>query len=344
MFDPQLDLLPNFFLRLPLKEISVRALHTLSLNKSRSERKTIMLLFDHPIPLFFTLLFVLSVFVEIGHRAGLRMSIDTDSLRHEQLVAARDAIGLLLSLLLGFTLAMAIARFDHRKQLLVDEANSISTTALRARTLPEPLNAKVLGLLREYVEARARFSAARLEGQDLQQSIVAAKRLQDQLWEQAVLVAKTTPTAITSLFIQSLNETIDLSETPGNARESRSPSDLGDVDIDFAVGLPDRGHERSAEVPVRDAGHAAYDRYRDGTDRRPEQSSRRPAANRRQKHGALAARPLFGTRPKIAGVRSTRIVRGVPRFDRSSGDESHTGQAPVDRKRRACQRCCAGDS
>jgi hypothetical protein len=78
-----------------------------------------------PYPLIFLLLFALSVFVEIEHRAGMRLSVDTDSLRHEQLAAARDAIGLLLSL--------AIARFRQRKQLLVDEANSISRTALRAR-------------------------------------------------------------------------------------------------------------------------------------------------------------------------------------------------------------------
>jgi len=68
------------------------------------------MLFDHPTPFFFVLLFALSVFVEIEHRAGMRLSVDTDSLRHEQLVAARDAIGLLLILLLGFTLARAIAR------------------------------------------------------------------------------------------------------------------------------------------------------------------------------------------------------------------------------------------
>jgi hypothetical protein len=94
-----------------------------------------------PYPLISLLLFALSVFVEIGHRAGMRLSVDTDSLRHEQLAAARDAIGLLLSL--------AIARFGQRKQLLVDEANSMSRTALRARTLPEPVNTKVFGLLRE---------------------------------------------------------------------------------------------------------------------------------------------------------------------------------------------------
>ena len=186
-----------------------------------------MLLFDHPIPLFFVLLFALSVFVEIGHRVGMHMSVDTDTLRHEQLVAARDAIGLLLSLLLGFTLAMAIARFDQRKQLLVEEANSISSAALRARMLPEPVNTKVLRLLREYVDARARFSAARLEGQDLKESIVTAKHLQDQMWDQALLVAKTVPTAITSLFIQSLNETFGLSEKRLATLEDRVPLPIG---------------------------------------------------------------------------------------------------------------------
>src|SRR5438045_3012284 len=144
-------------------------LHAREINRGKSERP-FMLLFDHAIPLFFVLFFILSVFVEIGHRAGLRMSVDTDTLRHEQLVAARDAIGLLLSLLMGFTLAMAIARFDQRKQLLVDEANAIGTAMLWARTLPEPASTKMLGLLREYVDARARFSAARLEQQDLQES------------------------------------------------------------------------------------------------------------------------------------------------------------------------------
>ena len=82
-------------------------------------------------------------------------------------------------------------------------------------------------MLREYVDARARFSAARLEGQDLKESIVTAKHLQDQLWDQALLVAKTVPTAITSLFIQSLNKTFDLSERRLATFEDRVPLPIG---------------------------------------------------------------------------------------------------------------------
>jgi hypothetical protein len=66
--------------------------------------------------LFAVLFVVLLVLVEIGHRIGLRISVDTDEFRHEQLMGARDAISVLLSLLLGFTLAMALSRSGQRKQ------------------------------------------------------------------------------------------------------------------------------------------------------------------------------------------------------------------------------------
>ena len=43
----------------------------------------------------------------------------------------------LLGLLLGFTFAMAVGRFESRKQLVLDEANGIGTTWLRAGYLSE---------------------------------------------------------------------------------------------------------------------------------------------------------------------------------------------------------------
>jgi hypothetical protein len=147
-------------------------------------------------------------------------------LRHEQLVAARDAIEFLLSLLLGFTLAMAISHFDQRKQLLVDEANSIGTTALRAHMLPESVSNKMLDLLREYIDARVRFSSANLNAPELLQSIATTKRLQNQMWEQSVVASKLAPNTITSAFIQSLNESIDLSEKRLSTLENRVPPSI----------------------------------------------------------------------------------------------------------------------
>jgi hypothetical protein len=131
---------------------------------------------------------------------------------------------LLVSLLLGFTLAMALPRYEDREKLLIDEANAIGTTALRAQMLPEPARGKTLQLLSEYVDARVRFSTAELGEPEFQQSLVRTKHLQDQLWQQTVMVAQQSPTPITSIFVQSLNESIDLTEKRLATLENRVPN------------------------------------------------------------------------------------------------------------------------
>ena len=83
----------------------------------------------------------------------------------------------ILGLLLGFTFFMSLARYDLRKQLVVEEANAIGTTYLRAQLLPEPYMTEISGLLRQYVDAR-------LEGIQpgkLHDAIVKAEQLHDQL-------------------------------------------------------------------------------------------------------------------------------------------------------------------
>ena len=50
----------------------------------------------------------------------------------------RSAVLALLGLLLGFSFALAGTRHETRRELLVEEANSIGTTARRAQLLPEP--------------------------------------------------------------------------------------------------------------------------------------------------------------------------------------------------------------
>jgi hypothetical protein len=180
-------------------------------------------LFDQPWTLFGVLFVMLVVLVEMGHRIGLRLSVDTDELRHEQLVGARDGISTLMSLLLGFTLAMTLSRYDQRKQLIVAEANAIGTTSLRAQMLPDAARGKMLELLREYVDARVAFANAGMQGTGLAQSLAHAKQLQNEMWRQSVEVARQSPTAITSIFAQALNESIDLSEKRLAMLENRVP-------------------------------------------------------------------------------------------------------------------------
>ncbi len=144
----------------------------------------------------------------------------------EEIVAARDGISLLLSLLLAFTLAMVLTRYDLRKQLIVDEANAIGTTRLRAQMLSEPSRTKILELLRQYVDARIGFYGAGLNDEKLKTSFSQARQLQDEMWQQSVVVAQQDPTPITSIFVQSLNDAINLSEKRLASLENRIPSGL----------------------------------------------------------------------------------------------------------------------
>jgi hypothetical protein len=183
----------------------------------------VMKLVDHPWAMLALALVFLLVVVELGYRLGLASEANAQEDVREQLVATRDAIGLLLSLLLGFTLAMALPRYDDRKKLLVDEANAIGTTALRAQTLPQPLRAKTLALLAEYVDARVQYSTSELNGPGFQQSLARTKQLQNQLWQAGVAAAQQKPDSVTALFERSLNEAFDLNEKRLATLENRVP-------------------------------------------------------------------------------------------------------------------------
>src|SRR6185295_20094578 len=60
----------------------------------------------------------------------------------------------LLALIVGFTFLMALTRFEARREAVLNEANAIGTTALRARLLPAPHREESLRLLREYAQIR----------------------------------------------------------------------------------------------------------------------------------------------------------------------------------------------
>jgi Protein of unknown function (DUF4239) len=183
-----------------------------------------MTLVDYPLWLFASLLIVLAGIVEVGFRLTLRVPADVARERQEQIEATRNEIAVLISLLLGFTLAMVLSRFDLRKQLVVDEANAIGTTSLRAQMLPEPSRSKAQELLRQYTEARLEFSKSGTDSGTFQRALKRSRQLQTDLWQQAVAVAQQSPGPITALFVNSLNETIDLDAKRLAALENRVPS------------------------------------------------------------------------------------------------------------------------
>jgi len=185
-----------------------------------------MPLLDHPVILFVALLLGLLAAVEAGFRVGRRSEARGKDRLHEQLKAARGGLLTLISLLLGFMLPMSLARYDLRKHLTLEEAKAIGTTALRAEMLPEPARSKTRELMREYVDVRIGFFEAGLDSEQLKAANDRARQLQGELWKQGVAAAQVSPTPITSIFAQSLNQMIDLSEERLAALENRIPGSI----------------------------------------------------------------------------------------------------------------------
>jgi hypothetical protein len=120
---------------------------------------------------------------------------------------------------------MAQARFEQRRDTVLNEANSIGTTALRARLLPPPHNTDTLALLRAYVKVRLDLTRRIPSASDLETLIEESQSIHEALWQQARLVAATNNSVVpTGLFIQALNEMIDSHGKRLAAARSRVPN------------------------------------------------------------------------------------------------------------------------
>lgn len=165
---------------------------------------------DLPLILFVAAFLVVTLaFYEIGFRIGQwreRRAVGEVSGPTGMIVGSILA---LMAFLLAIAMGMAADRFDARRALVLQEANSIGTTLLRAGYLPEPSSAQLEALLREYVPLRI------ADGQgDLAAKIERSVEIHDEMWTIAEQLARESgDRPVVAIFIESLNETIDLHES-----------------------------------------------------------------------------------------------------------------------------------
>lgn len=157
------------------------------------------------------LLLAVLVVAELGWRWGQRRHAQADDGERSQVNAISGAVLGLLALLIGFTFSMAVNRFDARQDLVLQEANAVGTTALRAQLLQPGAEAEVLRLLRQYVQVRLDFHDAGVDERKLHAVTAQTAVLQQALWRVAMQQAHGGGNAAqVNLFIVSLNDTIDL--------------------------------------------------------------------------------------------------------------------------------------
>ncbi len=148
----------------------------------------------------------------------------SDGIEKSDVALILGAVMTLLALLLGFTYAMSEDRFETRRQLVVDEANAIGTTYLRAKTLPEPRSSEIQELLRQYTALRVEMGSITDDTPEkIREWSKRTKELHDLLWSHAAALARETPNPVTSIFLETLNETIDLHTKRLAAFQNRVP-------------------------------------------------------------------------------------------------------------------------
>ena len=140
----------------------------------------------------------------------------------------------LLALLMGFTFSLAVDRFDARRLLVLEEANAIGTTYLRAQLLEEPHRSRMTQLLVRYTDNRIALAKAR-PGHTSQLVAVNDALLTD-IWaatSAAFEGIKGLPFA--STYLDSIKGLIDLDASRKAARAARVPHEVFAVLILYMV-------------------------------------------------------------------------------------------------------------
>jgi hypothetical protein len=164
-----------------------------------------------PIPgVFLLIALILFVVFEIGFRVGRWWQIRTPEETEGPTGTLVGSLLALMAFLLAITMGMASDRFDTRRALVVEEANAIGTTYLRAGYLPAPSSDQSRALLREYVPLRINVD----DRQQLAANFARSEEIHDDLWAIAERLAVENPDSVVlGLYIDTLNETIDAHAT-----------------------------------------------------------------------------------------------------------------------------------
>jgi hypothetical protein len=156
-------------------------------------------------------LFVLATltFYEVGYRVGRWREERTGGEVSGPTGMIVGSLLALMAFLLAVAMGMAADRFDARRALVLQEANAIGTTLLRAEYLPQPYSTQLDALLREYVPLRIADDQDALEAK-IRRSV----EIQDEMWTiTKKLAAGHGDLPVVAIFVESLNETIDLHES-----------------------------------------------------------------------------------------------------------------------------------
>ena len=160
----------------------------------------------------------------IGVFLGRRVRHLSDALKEPFGVLQAALLGV-VGLILAFGLSLAVTRYENRRDAVVDEANTIGTTYLRAQTLPEPMRSRSLALLKTYGENAVSLTN-HVPGSDEELGTIDTEEaLQRRLWAlNGQALALQPVDSAPRLYEETLNEMIDAQATRVAGLNNRVPN------------------------------------------------------------------------------------------------------------------------
>jgi hypothetical protein len=170
-------------------------------------------------------LFILMlVAAEAGRRLGVaRLARDAGGLAKGS-GSAEAAMFALFGLLIAFTFSGAAARFDGRRDLVVEEANAIGTAWLRLDLLPAAAQPALRDLFRRYLDARIEVYRSVPDLDAVNRALARSVALQGEIWTRAVAGCQSPggqPAIV--VLLPALNQMIDITTTRTMAARMHPP-------------------------------------------------------------------------------------------------------------------------
>ena len=178
-------------------------------------------------PLLFCVVLFLGMLtlLEVGRRLGIKRRSKEAEGERGNLGTIEGAVFALFGLLMAFTFSGAASRFNEKRMLIAEEANTVETSYLRLYLLPREARISLQELFRRYVDSRLEtyrrlpdLNAARAE-------MANSKNIQEEIWMEAV-AATQLPDAhpdAGKLLLPALNAMIDITTTRTVALQLHPP-------------------------------------------------------------------------------------------------------------------------
>lgn len=165
------------------------------------------------------------VCLEIGRQIGKRRRVNEPDEDHAGIGTVQGAIFALFGLLVAFTFSGAASRFDSRRELINQEANTIGTAYLRLDLLPPGSQPGLRELFRNYVDSRLEVYRRLPDVTSAKEALAHSATIQHEIWTRAIAASHLPDSHPdgAKLLLPVLNEMIDITTTRTMAARIHPP-------------------------------------------------------------------------------------------------------------------------